>query len=53
MENSDEELIKYLRMINMSDTEIKKIINSPAKEIIKDQLLYGMSILEKETHKRL
>ena len=52
MEISDEELIKYLRSINMSNKEIEEIINSPAKEIIKDQLLYGMSILEKETHKK-
>ncbi len=52
MENSDEELIKYLRLINMSDKEIEEIIKSPAKSIIKEQLLYGISILEEETHKR-
>ena len=50
---SDEELIKYLRLINMSDTEIKEIMNSPAKSIIKEHLLHGISILEEETHKKL
>ena len=53
MEISDEELIKYLRLINMSDTEIEEIIKSPAKSIIKEHLLHGINILEEETNKKL